>query len=131
MLSRLIATVGLAALEGELTAYARRTRRRVILTAVAILFWLIAVAFAIAALTVWLATAIGALWACAIVAGVSALIALVLQVIAASLKRRPRPSATLSRLLEEVGKDGDGTAFGLIAIVAVAGYLLGRNFLRR
>jgi hypothetical protein len=132
MFSRLLASVGLAALEGELTAIARRARRRAILTAVAMLLWVVAFAFALAALTVFLAGLLGPLAACGIVGGVFAIVALILQIIASAQARRPPPPPSLAALEATLGKEaGDGTTFGLMAIVAVAGYMLARHLFRR
>jgi hypothetical protein len=131
MLSRLFAAAGMAALQGEVAAYARRTKRRAILLAVAALLWLLAFSFAIAALTVWLSELYGAIVACGILAGASAFVAVILHLIAAAQKGRRRSPQVASLLDAVPGKTPEGTTFGLLAIVAVAGYVLGRNVFRR
>jgi len=134
MLSRLLAAVGLAALEGELAAMVRRARRRAILLAAAVLLWVVAIAFALATLTIWLAGALGPIVASGIMAGAFAVVALILQIAASAQARRPRPPPSIGALFQgaAAGKDGgDGTTFGLLAIVAVAGYMLGRHLFRR
>jgi len=133
MLARLLASVGLAALQGEITATVQRAKRRAILTAIAVVFWLLTFAFALAALTVWLAGVVGPLIACVAIAGGFAVVALILQLAASAQKRRKRPPPSLADMVSEAaGKEGgEGTVFGLLAIVAVAGYLLGRRILRR
>jgi len=136
VLARLLASIGLAALQGEITATVQRAKRRAILTAIAVVFWLLAFAFALAALTVWLAGVVGPLIACAAVAGGFAVVALILQLAASAQKRRKRPPPSLADIVSEVvdkteKEGGEGTVFGLLAIVAVAGYLLGRRILRR
>lgn len=134
MLSRLLSAVGLAALEGELAAMVRRARRRAILLAAAMLLWVVAIAFALATLTIWLAGELGPIAASGIMAGAFAVVALILQIAASAQARRRRPPPSIGALFQEAaaGKDGaDGTTFGLLAIVTVAGYLLGRNLFRR
>ncbi len=139
MVARLLASIGLAALQGEVRAAVQRAKRRAILTAIAAVLWLIAFAFALAALTVWLADAIGGPLACASIAGGLAVVALVLQIAASAQKRRKRPPASVADIVSEVAdradkadmEGGEGTVFGLLAIVGVAGFLLGRRILRR
>ncbi|MEX0851714.1 MAG: hypothetical protein WD036_00295 [Bauldia sp.] len=132
MLSWLFSAVGLAALKGEFAAIRRRTRRRVVALLLAALFWLLALGFALAALTVWLTGQLGGLAACAIVAGGAAVIALVLQLVASMTGRRPAQS-TASLFAEGGPRAGgaDGGMLGSVAIAALAGYLLGRHLFRR
>lgn len=130
MFSDALSSIGLAAIKGELAARARRTRSRVILIAVAIILWLLALGFALAALAIWLSGIVGPLAACGIIAGAFAVLALILQLIAATAARREPPLASLFADIT-AGKNGtDATALGAIGVVLLAGYLLGRRFRR-
>ena len=134
-MSRLLSAAGLAAIWGEIAALARRARRRAILLAAAVLLWLLAFGFGLASLTIWLATEVGAIAAFGIAAAGFALVALVLQFIAVTAARR-RPRSPLSALMGATPgaaeKDPpNGGALGAMAIVALAGYLIGRRLFRR
>ena len=135
MFARLLSTVGLAALGGELADMARRARRRAILTAVAVICWLVAFAFALATLTVWLAGVVGPIAASGILAGAFAAMAILLQLIASATSRRQKRRASLASVVEEASKAADGgtpgATAGLLAVVALAGFLIGSNLFRR
>jgi len=134
MLSWLLSALGLAALRSELAAMARRARQRALLLTLAALLWLAAIGFAFAALTIWLAGVLGPLAATAIVAVTFALIAGALQ-LAASMALRRDTSPTVAELLADGGSaklsGGAANTLGSLAIVALAGYVIGRHLFRR
>jgi len=136
MVSWLLSALGLAALRSELAGMVRRARQRAMLLTLAALLWLAALGFAFSALVIWLAGLVGPLAATAIVAAVFAVIALGLQLAASATARRD-PSPTVAELLAEGGgkdaKDGGRPAntLGSLAIVALAGYVIGRHLFRR
>ncbi len=136
MLRWLISTVGLAALQGEVSAAVRRAVRRALLGALAVLLWLVALGFAVATFIIWLSGELGPIAACGIVAAALAIGGLVVQFVlamSASRRRRERPPSPLSDLAAGFdGKPGAGVGtLGSMVIVAVAGYLLGRGIFRR
>jgi uncharacterized membrane protein YhaH (DUF805 family) len=131
MLRWLISTIGLSALKGELAAIGRRLARRAALYALAALLCLAALAFLLAALTAWIATVLGAIAACCIMAGVLLLIGVVIFAVLALTRRRhdaKRPS--LGTAMPNLGSPEVMTAAS-IALIALTGYLLGRQFPHR
>jgi hypothetical protein len=103
MFGKLISALGVAAIRGEVTAATRRLRLRAILAAVAVVLWILVFAFALAALAVWLASLVGPLWACAILAGFFALVAIGVQVWLHLVKSRGSSfAANLSRALAPI-----------------------------
>lgn len=130
----LVQAAGIAALRGEAAAVARRTGLRVALSAGAGVAWALVAGFLLAALVVWLSGVVGAILACAIVAGGFALIALVLHLVAARLARQ-QPWARLKAHVREMAAAADsGTgegAVGALALVALAGFMLGARGKRR
>ena len=130
MLSSLLSAAGLAALRDEVAAVARRGRRRAILLAAAILLWLLAFGFTLASLTIWLAANMGAIAAFGSLAAAFAVIALVVQLIAAA---RRKPRSPLSAPTPGAAKKDaqNGNPLGAMAIFALAGYLIGRHLFRR
>lgn len=136
LLRWLISTIGFAALKGEVAAMAGRAGRRGILYALAVLFWLSASGFVMAAGTVWLAGLLGTIAACAIVAAALALIGLGLQLgLALSAHRRRHVGITLPPTDLTPPAAGaasqNGGVLGSLAIVAIVGWLLGRRIIRR
>jgi hypothetical protein len=127
LLRWLISTIGFAALKDEL----RRTARRAMFAAIAIVLWVVALGFAIAALTAWLSTLVGPIAACGIIAGVFAVIALIIQVSLAVTKRKrasPAPIAaglTAGAALPEMG------SVAALTGAALAAFFLGRQYFRR
>ncbi len=123
----LISAIGFAALREEI----RRTARRAILATAAIVLWLIALGFALAAFTVWLATVVGVIWALLIVAAVFAVVAIAIQISLAVTARRRQPVTTplagiaAGSVMPELG------AAGAVAGIALAAYLLSRQFFRK
>ncbi len=121
----LISAIGFAALKEEI----RRVARRAILSTVAIVLWLIALGFLLAAFTVWLASVVGPIIACAIIAGVFIVVALVIQISLAVTKRRRAATAPLAGIAASGMAPELGT-IGLIGGVALVALLLGRQFFR-
>ncbi|HVY18637.1 MAG TPA: hypothetical protein VHA70_00980 [Bauldia sp.] len=123
----LISAIGFAALRDEL----RRAVRRTAVSLVALVLWCVALSFGLAALTVWLATVVGVIWALAIVAGAFALVAIIMQVsLAATARKRAPPAApiaglTASGVLPELGIGGALVGAALVA------YLLARQLTRK
>jgi hypothetical protein len=151
MLSRLFSAMGLAAFRGEIAATIRRLRLRLIVIGAVVAMWLLALGFAVAAFTAWLATLVGAIAACAILAGLFVVLALGLH-LALRLMRRRSPSfmAGLSRAIaplkqedeqsgESVAEDGDdghsasreATSTATLLVLAAVGYVMGRQLTRR
>jgi hypothetical protein len=126
LLRWLISAIGFAALKDEI----RRITRRAILATLAIVLWLIALGFGLAALTVWLATVLGPIAACGIIAGVFVVIALIIQ-IGLAVSKRKRPAATPLAGVTAAGAMPELGAAGAIVGVALVAYLLGRQFFRR
>jgi hypothetical protein len=135
LLRWLVSAVGLAALKGEASAIARRVTIRASLTALGAVLWLTALGFAVAALAVLLSAELGVIPACAIIAGGLAVVGLAILVglrLGAGRRRRrmPKPLAGLSSGLG--GSPGaDIGGLGSLAVIAIAGYLLGRQLFRR
>ncbi len=132
MLNWLISGVGAGLLKGEVSARLERVGRHVALTVLALVLWLVALGFAIAALVNWLAEQLGPVAACGIVAASFAILAIIIQVTLRLSRGRPRPqpSPLLSGLTggEEFANAGP---LGLVAVIALLGFLLGRQARRR
>lgn len=127
----LASSIGLAVVKGELSALVQRAARRGALYLAVLLLWLLAFGFALAAFTVWLATVIGPIWACAAVAAFFAVIGLVVQVSLALTSRRQAqtasPFAGLSGISDAASAATASNPLGSLALVAVIGWLLGRQ----
>jgi hypothetical protein len=130
----LVQAASLAALRGEAAAVARRASLRAALTAAAGLAWALVAGFLLAAFVVWLSGKVGTILACAIVAVGFAVIALVLH-FAASRLARQQPWARLKAHIREMVDSADETtgegAIGALALVALAGFVLGARGRRR
>jgi hypothetical protein len=131
MLARLISTVGLSALRREVAASVGRAGRRVGLYVAAAVLWLAASAFLLAALSAWLAGQLGTIAALAIVGGALAAIALIVHlglVLSAHRRARPDYGEAIAGLTGTGGSSaGPGADLGALAIVALVGWLLGRQ----
>jgi hypothetical protein len=130
----LVQAASLAALRGEAANVARRASLRAVLSAAAGLAWLLVAGFLLGALVVWLSGIVGPIYACAIVAGGFAVIALILHLVAARLARQ-QPWAQLKAHIREAVASadeatGEGT-IGVLALVALAGFMLGARGRRR
>jgi len=138
MLHWLISAIGLAALKSEISAMAERAGRRAILYVLIVVLWLTALGFAVATFTIWLSGQLGAIAACGIIAAALAVLGLALQLgLTLSARRRSRPQPpSIDMLLAELGKSAGGAAtdagpLGPLALVAVLGWLLGRQMGRK
>jgi hypothetical protein len=130
----LVQAASLAALRGEAAAAARRASLRAGLTAGAGLAWALVAGFLLAAFVVWLSRVVGPILACVIVAGGFAVIALALHLVAARLARQ-QPWTRLKAHIREMVETADETAgegaIGALALVALAGFVLGARGRRR
>jgi hypothetical protein len=135
MLRWLISAVGFAALKGEAQAAIQRTTRRIFLYLVAMMLWVAAFGFAVAALAVWLSDKLGPIAACAIIAGAFAVVGLIIvAVLAAGDRRRAeRPGSPLPNLAATAASAPipDIGTLGTLAAVGIVGVLLGRWLFRR
>jgi hypothetical protein len=125
----LIQATSLAALKGEAAAIARSAGIRAMLKAVMALLWMLVAGFLLAAFVIWLAGIVGAIPACAIVAAVFAVAALIVQLIGARMaRRRPRWHLTSAFPgLADAVRNGtvDDSALGVLLLAGLAGLFLG------
>ena len=136
-LGSLLSAIGLAALKAEI----RAAGQRIAVAAISGLLLLTAICFAIAALTVWLAGEIGAIWALLVIAGGFLVLALIVQGVARLTADRPRyrppparPAPSSPPPVEPQPANRTvppGSEIGTVAIVALVGFLLARQMLRR
>jgi hypothetical protein len=130
----LVQAASLAALRGEAANVARRASLRAMLSAAAGLAWVIVAGFLLGALVVWLSGVVGPIYACAIVAAGFAVVAVILHLVAARLARQ-QPWARLKAHIREAVEATDETAgegaIGVLALVALAGFVLGTRGRRR
>jgi len=129
MLRWLISTIGLAALKNEARAIARRLAIRSALFLILGLLWLGTVAFLLVTLAIWLAGFVGMIGACAIVAGILFLIGLIVLLVLALTGRRSASPAAANPLSGLEGIELNGPV--AIALIALTGYLVVRQFFRR
>lgn len=131
----LISAIGFAALKGEASKLARGVGRRAAIVVLLALVWMTAIGFALGSLTAWLSHELGVVAACAIIAAGLAVIGLGVQ-LALMLSARRKPSGGFKSPLGEIGSNGigaplpGGATLSAIAVVAIAGYLLGRQLFR-
>jgi hypothetical protein len=131
MLRWLIATAGAGFLKGEVSERLRQLGRRAGLMAAVALLWLVALGFALAALVTWLADSVGTIAACSIVAAAFAILALIIQV-TLRLSRGPRrEKAPVLDALPGAEELGGASPLGLMAILALLGFIFGRQTTRR
>lgn len=140
-LGALLSVVGLAAVKAEAKATARRMGRQAAVAGVTALLLLAAIGLALAALTVWLAGEVGTIWALLIVAGGLVVIAAIVQIaVRLADGRRPSrrpfvapPPPPMGDPLRGAGVEEPpaGSALGAVAAVAVVGFLLARQLLRK
>jgi hypothetical protein len=134
MLGHLISALGLAALKGEATAAAQRAARRTAAWVAIGILWVAAVGFLIAALTIWLAGWLGGIAACVIIAAAFVVIGLIVQIaMAMTSRRRQRTEFNLSApgLSASGSASGPATDIGALAVIAVVGWLLGRQMTKK
>ena len=131
----LISAIGFAALKGEASNLARDVGRRAAVVALIVGIWVASFGFALGSLAVWLSHELGVVAACAIMAAALAVIGIGVQ-LAVVLSARHKPSGGFKSPLGEIGSNGIGAALpggtnvSAMAVVAVAGYLLGRQLFR-
>jgi hypothetical protein len=129
MLNWLISSVGAGLLKGEISARLQRAGRHAALIALAGLLWLTAVGFALGAFVTWLSEQVGAVAACGIVAAGFAVLALIIQ-LTLRLSRGPRAQPQASPLFSGLPGSEElagASPLGMVAVIAVLGYLLGRQ----
>ena len=134
MIGRLISMFGLAALKGEATAMAERAGKRAALYVLVAILWFAALGFLVAAFTIWLAGELGGLAACAIIAAGLAAVGLIVQVaLAITARRRQRSQVNVSvpGFSATGTATGSGGDIGALAVVAVVGWLLGRQMTKK
>jgi hypothetical protein len=129
-----LGAIGLAALKAEI----RAAGRRIAIAAVSGVLLAVAVCFAIAAFTVWLAGKIGTVWALLVMAALFLVLMLIVQAVtrlATGRRRRPPPPPPPPGPVmaeppptEEVPP---GSEIGTVAIVALLGFLLARQMAQR
>ena len=129
MLNWLISSVAAGLLKGELSARLQRAGRHAALMVLALVLWLAALGFALGAFVTWLSQQLGPVAACGIVAAAFAVLALIIHLtlrLSRGPRSRPHPSPSFSGLpgSEELAK---ASPIGLVAVIAVLGYLLGRQ----
>jgi hypothetical protein len=136
----LLSALGFAAIKSQAQAAARTMGRRFAFAFATGLLTATAIGFGIGAFTVWLAGEIGTIWALLVVAGILLLLAVIVQVIGASLdkpRRRAAAYAPAPPRRADVSPDPDaavpppGSEVGAMAVVAVIGFLLARQLFRR
>jgi hypothetical protein len=130
--SRLVA-LGFAAVKAEAQHRASRLGRQVMLAVLTGLLLVLAVGFAVAAFTVWLAGEVGTFWALAIPAAVLLVLAGIVQGIAriASSRRttrRPMPRLTITEGIAMLdGEQQSGSTLVSMTVVALVGFLLAQR----
>jgi hypothetical protein len=129
MLRWLISVAGGSLLKGEVAERLRRTGRRAGIMVFVVVLWLAALGFGIAAFMTWLSEKLGPVEACGIVAAALAVVALIVQVTLRLSRGRPsreKPRAPLadSGLGEELAS---ASPLGMVVVIALLGYLLGRQ----
>jgi hypothetical protein len=132
----LISAIGFTALKGEASSIARRVGRRATLVALLALLWLTAFGLALAALTAWLSDELGVIAACAIMAAGLTVTGLAIQLaLVLGNGRKPQSGFNFPIPGLTANPDGapgaEGANLGSMAVVAIAGYLLGRQLFRR
>lgn len=140
-LGPIMATLGLAALRGEVNRRVERAVRKAAFGAATGFFVLLAFGLGLAAFTVWLAGEVGTVPALAIVAGGALGIAVIVQIVAALSDRPParRPvrqfadipplsAAAAAAPPRPEDEPPLGAVAGAMAMVAAAGFLLARQF---
>lgn len=134
MLGSLISTLGFAALKGEATAMAERAGKRAALYVVVGILWLAALGFLVAAITIWLSDWIGGLAACAVIAAVLAAGGLIVQIalmMTARRRRRSQVNVSMPGFSATGTATGGGADVGTLAVIAVMGWLLGRQMTKK
>jgi uncharacterized membrane protein len=129
MLRWLISTAGAGLLKSEVAERLRGVGRRAGVMVVVVLLWLAALGFAVATFMTWLSERLGTIEACGVVAATLAIVAIVIQV-TLRLSRRRRPREKVRSPLGDLGLGEElasASPIGMVAVIAVLGYLLGRQ----
>jgi len=129
VLNWLISGVGAGLLKGEISARLQRAGRHAALMVLAVVLWVVALGFALGAFVTWLSEQLGAVAACGIVAAAFAVLALIVQLtlrLSRGPRSRPQPAPLFSGLpgSEELAK---ASPIGLVVVIALLGFLLGRQ----
>jgi hypothetical protein len=123
MRGRLSSLLGLAALRSEIDAIVGRVRFLVILLGLGAVFWLLAIGYAIAALTLWLVGLVGGVAAALILTVVFAAAGLATHAIAVNTKRSSTPlsPAMASALAPPARPPAEESDAGLKVVEVTAG----------
>ena len=129
MLRWLISTAGAGLLKGEVTERLRRARRRAGIMVFVVVLWLAALGFAVAAFMTWLSEKLGPIEACGIVAATLAVVAIIVQITLRLSRGRPSREKVRSPLADlGLGEElASASPVGMVAVIALLGYLLGRQ----
>ena len=132
-LGSIISGLGFAALKGEVSAAAERAGKRAGLYVLLGVLWLAALGFLFAALTIWLTQMFGGIAACAIIAAALAVLGLIVQVVLmmGARKRPARSEVNLNIPGLNATASGAPTDIGALAVVAIVGWLIGRQMTRK
>lgn len=133
-LGSIISGLGFAALKSEVSAAAERAGKRAGLYVLLGVLWLAALGFLFAALTIWLTQMFGGIAACTIIAAALAVLGLVVQVVLMVGARRRRPARSEVNLnIPGLNATATGapTDIGALAVVAIVGWLIGRQMTRK
>lgn len=133
------ASLGVNRARSEAKAAIQRAVQKAILGGIAVFLLLLAFGFGLGAFTVWLAGEVGTVQALSFVALGFVVVALIIYAIARlsgrKPDRRPEPSPIAAALnanpIDEGKDDPPGSVVGSLAVVAVVGYLMGRQMFRR
>jgi hypothetical protein len=128
----LLSLLGIAQLKAQLESLGRYAGAQAILVGSLAVLIVAAVGFALAALTVWLSEQWGPAAALAAVAGGLVVVALLLEVVIVLRKnaRTKHARAFVADAPPDQAALGQA-AFGSVAAVAILGYILGRQIMRR
>ena len=128
----ILSALGVVRLKNYLESVGRYAVIQIVLLAGMLLMIVMALGFGVTALTIWLTEQWGAPLAFAAVAAGFLLFAVVIQIIMTANKNaraKNEPTAKVSASAADVPPDQ--VAFGSVAAMAVIGYILGRQLLRR
>ena len=102
---------------------------------IVLLLWLGAFGFALAALAVWLSSALGPIAAYGIIAGGFAVIGIFIQIglaVSTNNRKKTAPKISIPGFAQSDGTQTPDVAnLGSMAIIAIAGFLLGRQIFRK
>lgn len=125
----LISVLNVARLKAYVASAGRYAAVQAVLFLVLMVLIGLAAAFALTALTIWLVTLWGLAIAFAAMAGGFLVVALLLEIVIVVRRRRWNKRKRTSAPRSEM--PSDQAAFGTIAAIAIIGYVLGRQLMRR